>query len=94
MKFTLFDLIDAAAGCAVLFGLLAFGLWVLWWPRFQTPSAPHCAALSLPILTGQHTAAPMALTPRPLALRAPWTWRATLDWTWTQFWAALPPLTL
>jgi hypothetical protein len=29
MKFTLFDLIDAAAGCAVLFGLLAFGLWVL-----------------------------------------------------------------
>jgi hypothetical protein len=28
MKFTLFDLIDAAAGCAVLFGLLAVGLWV------------------------------------------------------------------
>jgi hypothetical protein len=29
MKFTLFDLIEAAAGCAVLFGLLALGLWVL-----------------------------------------------------------------
>lgn len=29
MKYTLFDLIEAAAGCAVLFGLLALGLWVL-----------------------------------------------------------------
>jgi hypothetical protein len=29
MKPTLFDLIEAAAGCAVLFGLLALGLWVL-----------------------------------------------------------------
>jgi hypothetical protein len=29
MKPTLFDWIEAAAGCAVLFGLLAFGLWVL-----------------------------------------------------------------
>lgn len=29
MKPTLTDLIDAAIGCAVLFGLLALGLWVL-----------------------------------------------------------------
>jgi hypothetical protein len=29
MKHTLFDYLDAAAGCAVLFGLLALGLWVL-----------------------------------------------------------------
>jgi hypothetical protein len=28
MKPTLSDLIDAACGCAVLFGLLALGLWV------------------------------------------------------------------
>lgn len=28
MKPTLTDLIDAACGCAVLFGLLALGLWV------------------------------------------------------------------
>jgi hypothetical protein len=29
MKPTLFDYLDAAAGCAVLFGLLALGFWVL-----------------------------------------------------------------
>jgi hypothetical protein len=29
MKPTLFDYLDAACGCAVLFGLLALGLWVL-----------------------------------------------------------------
>jgi hypothetical protein len=29
MKPTLSDYLDAAAGCAVLFGLLALGLWVL-----------------------------------------------------------------
>jgi len=29
MKPTLFEILDAACGCAVLFGLLALGLWVL-----------------------------------------------------------------
>ena len=63
MKPTLFEILDAACGCVVLFGLLALGLWVLWWAALSvTRSGPHCAALSRLTLTGPPIAAPMALT--------------------------------
>jgi hypothetical protein len=57
-------------------------------------NAPRFAALLPRTLTGQHTAAPTALTPHRWDQRAPLTLRGILAWTLKQFWAALPPLTL